>query len=640
MKKQYSGKQARPETPLWASASTWMLNLLFKRLILVLACMFCIGVGMALSSMNHLSHNLIETHALQNATLSARAINQSRIFYSEEVVDRLRSVEGLTITHNYQKKDKAIPIPATYTIEIGSQLTAESPGSLFRLYSDYPFPSRQAEGGARDVFEQEALDYLKQHPEQTFFRIENYQGQTAFRYAEAVTMEQSCVSCHNTHPESPKTDWKVGEVRGILEIAQPLNPFMIQIDRGLQGTFVMLGGLSALGISGLTLVIGKLRRTAKELEQRVRERTADLAIANQDLEKRNALISQVFGRYLNSEVVANLLEKPGALKLGGDRKAITILSSDLRGFTALAERLSPEEVVQILNLYLKHMSEVISSYHGTIDKFMGDGILVLFGAPTPRVDDAERAVACAVAMQLAMVPVNQKMMQWGHQPLEMGIGINTGDVVVGNIGSEQRADYSAVGSQVNLTYRIESYTTGGQILISASTLQSVETIVRIDGQQQVKPKGVAQDIIIYQVGGIGGSYNLFLPDATEVLLSLSDAIALRYTLLDGKHVGEHVCYGSLIQLSDRGAKICSNQNCQDSLPSGLSNIKLNLLNEIENAAGNEGIADYSDDIYAKVTAIQSVAASFEIRFTSQPPAVRSRLSTLYRSLAIANSGSP
>ncbi|MHC5824709.1 MAG: adenylate/guanylate cyclase domain-containing protein, partial [Nostoc sp.] len=230
--------------------------------------------------------------------------------------------------------------------------------------------------------------------------------------------------------------------------------------------FAMLGGMSVLGLSGLTLVVGKLRENGRNLEHRIRERTTDLAETNTELEKRNQLIRQVFGRYLSDTVVANLLESPERLKLGGERRKITILTSDLRGFTALSERFAPEEVIHILNLYLEYMADLINHYQGTIDEFMGDGILVLFGAPIGKEDDALRAVTCACAMQLAMVGVNEKMKTLGWPLLEMGIGINTGEVIVGNIGSEKRTKYGIVGSQVNLTYRIESYTSGGQILIS------------------------------------------------------------------------------------------------------------------------------------------------------------------------------
>ena len=124
-------------------------------------------------------------------------------------------------------------------------------------------------------------------------------------------------------------------------------------------------------------------------------------------------IRNTFGRYLSDEIVTTLLESPEGLKLGGERRKVTLLTSDLRGFTATSERLIPEKVVKILNFYLGYMADVITNYQGTIDEFMGDGILVLFGAPTLREDDAQRAVACSVAMQLAMKPVNKQMKKMG-----------------------------------------------------------------------------------------------------------------------------------------------------------------------------------------------------------------------------------
>lgn len=600
-------------------------NFIFKRIILVLTILFCLGVGIALSSMSRLSSNLIASQALQNASLSAKAINEARVLYSSEVANRARTVDGIVVTHDYRNQKGAIPNPATYTIELSSRISSKETGSMARLYSDYPFPHRQKDGGPRDNFEREALRYLSKNPTEKFFRKEKLQGRPSFRYAEAVVMEQSCVDCHNTHPDSPKTDWKVGDVRGILEIIQPIDGLIKQARSRMRETFITLGGISLLSLSGLTLVIGRLRHAAKELEIRVRERTSDLHLANLDLEKRNQLIGQIFGRYLSAEVVAKLLEKPETFKIGGDRKTITILTSDLRGFTALSEHLPPEEVVRILNLYLEYMSEIISQYQGTIDKFMGDGILVLFGAPNTRADDTERAVACAVAMQLAIAEVNQKIKEWGYQPLQMGVGINTGDVVVGNIGSEKRTDYSVVGSHVNLAYRIESYTIGGQIFISESTFEKVKSIVRVDCQKQVKAKGVAEAIPIYQVGGIGGQYNLFLPREEEVFLPLAEAIPLKYTILEGKHIGEDVFSGSLTKLSAKGALVCCQQKRIDDLPPELSNIKLNLF--------CEGRAEPNEDIYAKVSLTETEQNCFYIRFTAQPPDIEARLNALYESIS-------
>jgi adenylate cyclase len=332
-------------------------------------------------------------------------------------------------------------------------------------------------------------------------------------------------------------------------------------------------------------------------------------------------IRKTFGRYLTDEVVANLLEHPEGLKLGGERRKITILTSDLRGFTALSERLSPEEVIKVLNLYLGCMADVITQYQGTIDEFMGDGILVLFGAPTAREDDAQRAIACGIAMQLAMDSVNEKIKQLDLPHLEMGIGINTGDVVVGNIGSEKRSKYGVVGSQVNLTYRIESYTVGGQVLISELTLKEAGSIVKVEGQKEVYTKGVKKPVTIYDVVGIGGEYNLFLKQQEEEFFPLDAVIPIQYAILDGKHVSAVMLKGNLVKLSAKGAEVRS----QSSIVA-LSNIKFNLLNQNTPDSASE-------DIYAKVIERDTDNGNFCIHFTSLPPDIESMLNNLYKSSA-------
>jgi len=335
-------------------------------------------------------------------------------------------------------------------------------------------------------------------------------------------------------------------------------------------------------------------------------------------------LRKTFGRYLTDEVVANLLESPKGLKIGGENRKITILTSDLRGFTAISERLQPQDVVKILNLYLETMAEVICQYQGTIDEYIGDGILVLFGAPTLRDNDSARAVACAVAMQLAILCVNKKLELLGFPNLQMGIGINTGEVVVGNIGSEKRCKYTAIGSPVNLTFRIESYTVGGQILISESTLQEVESIVRIEGQKEVKPKGVKQPFLIYEVAGIAGEYNLFLPREEEIFFPLPKEICLQfhYTLLDGKHIGNSLFKGSLIKISAQGAEVRANPENKFAVPEPLSNIKLTLL-------GFNNSSQFTEDVYAKVLEKSEENGSFFIHFTAKPPDVETMLKALY-----------
>ncbi|MGI0480467.1 CHASE2 domain-containing protein [Geminocystis sp. CENA526] len=321
-------------------------------------------------------------------------------------------------------------------------------------------------------------------------------------------------------------------------------------------------------------------------------------------------IRQTFGRYLSQEIVNTLLETPEGVKLGGERRSITILTSDLRGFTAISEQLPPEEVVKILNYYLGFMANIITEYQGTIDEFMGDGILVLFGAPVVRNDDADRAIACGLAMQLAMEEVNKQMKIWGYSPLKMGIGINTGEVVVGNMGSEKRTKYGIVGSEVNLTYRIESYTKGRDILISEKTLNIVRSKLEIAEEKKVSPKGVKEPISIYKIIGIEGKFNLTLPEIEETIIPLKEVIEIRYCLLNEKDVSQVYYLGNIekiiIKDIEKGAEI--SLVIPDSfLPNPLDNLKLNLVN-----------SHYGEDIYGKVISQNLEEKKFKIYFTHLP----------------------
>lgn len=328
----------------------------------------------------------------------------------------------------------------------------------------------------------------------------------------------------------------------------------------------------------------------------------------QQLELRNRFIQETFGRYLTDEVVANLLETPERLQLGGEKRKVTMLMSDLRGFTPLSERLAPEQVVALLNRYLGTMIEVIVRYQGTINDFLGDAILVIFGAPFWREDDAQRAVACAVAMQLAMSSVNEQNRREGLPEVEMGIGVNTGEVVVGNIGSHQRTKYDVVGSHVNLTFRIESYAVGGQILISEATLTDAGPTVRIYESMEVEVKGFEKSLILYDLWGIGEKYNLFLPERREdALLHLQEEIPVQYTVLTENCLGRTVFMGRLVKLSARGGEVRSD------LPvAPLSNIKMRLTS----MHGEEVLGD----LYGKVVGEPSDGSTgFSVRFTSISP---------------------
>jgi len=347
--------------------------------------------------------------------------------------------------------------------------------------------------------------------------------------------------------------------------------------------------------------------------------TGSAIAVTQYIARSAAEMRRTFGRYVTDEVVSNLLETPSGLKLGGERKKVTVLMSDLRGFSAISERLPPEQVVAILNVYLGAMADVINHYNGTINEFIGDGIFVMFGAPVSREDDSQRAIACAIAMQLAMKPVNEHNQQMNLPIIEMGIGIHTGEVVAGNVGSQKRAKYSVVGSHVNLTSRIESYTVGGQILISEETFKDANIDLRIDGQLRVEPKGIKAPITIYDIGGIGDQHNLYLPKCDENMVQLTQEIPLEFTILEGKHAVGTIFQGELVTLSEHGGELRS-----PNLLEPLTNLKMRLLNAPEIAPGD-------GDIYAKVLKkAPDDENHFLIRFTAIPPKVTAILDTLHK----------
>jgi class 3 adenylate cyclase len=327
------------------------------------------------------------------------------------------------------------------------------------------------------------------------------------------------------------------------------------------------------------------------------------------LELRNRFIRETFGRYLSDEVVTSLLDSPTGLQLGGEKRNVTMMMADLRGFTSLSERIPPERVVAILNRYLAAMVKIIKEYQGTIDEFIGDAIFVLFGAPIWQEDDAERAVACAVAMQVAMASINEQNRQEGLPEVEMGIGVHTGQVVVGNIGSPERMKYGVVGSHVNLTSRIQSYTVGGQVLVSEATRQAVGPILRIERELEIKAKGFEQPIRLSEVRGLDGGYNLHLPWADDTLVALSQELPVRYAVVEGDHLSGVIYKGSLVRLSAKRAEA----RLAQPVPL-LTNLNIHLV-------GSTG-EEIPGIVYGKVVEkLPEGTAAFSVRFTSMSPGI-------------------
>lgn len=352
-----------------------------------------------------------------------------------------------------------------------------------------------------------------------------------------------------------------------------------------------------------------LEITIKKTVQAVRQlqESARLQKEKSELEKRNQFIRATFGRYVSDEIVEILLASPEALRLGGEKREITVMMSDLRGFTSLSERLVPEQVIALLNRYFEAMIDIILQYGGTINEFIGDAMLVIFGAPIKRADDAQRAVACALAMQLAMPALNQKNKDDGLPAIEMGIGLSTGEAVAGNIGSLKRSKYGIVGRYVNLASRIESYTIGHQILVSEETLAAAGPAVHVSEEIKMEAKGFKSPVALYEVRGIAGEYNLFLPETSSALIALARALPVHCTVLDGKHAGAMSFTANFVSLSQRGGEM----QTMHPLPLPAS-IKMRL----SDMNGKE----IPSDIYGKVLArSRGSRADYHVHFTAVPP---------------------
>ena len=290
-----------------------------------------------------------------------------------------------------------------------------------------------------------------------------------------------------------------------------------------------------------------------EIREIVATRKEMLATLFKVSEERLRLVNFVrdmFGRYLSKKVVDNILESPEGHKIGGRRKTVTILMSDIRGFTSLSETMDPEVMVQLLNRYLGRMSKIILKYDGIIDEIMGDSILAVFGVPEKQETDPARAVACAIAMQNALDDLNGELTHEGHPLLEMGIGINTGSVVVGNIGSEVRMKYAVVGSAVNTAARIESNTVGGQILLGESTYDLIKETVTCDAPQAFMMKGIKRPLVAYAVKRIGPPFNLELKLRETPEAGVNMNLPFRCWKVEHKKIGDSAVSGETVMVGE------------------------------------------------------------------------------------------
>ncbi len=361
-----------------------------------------------------------------------------------------------------------------------------------------------------------------------------------------------------------------------------------------------------------------LREMNENLETLVVERTAEVVTQNrriqaqlesieqqrEELELRNEFIQSIFGRYVTDDVMATLLENPEGLKFGGERRQISMLISDIRGFTSITERLTPERVVAMLNNYLGKMIDIVMRFQGTVIEFLGDGIMVVFGAPKRMQHHSASAIACALSMQQAMIEVNEENKRSGFPEMQMGIGINTGEVVVGNIGSDKRAKYGVVGLAVNLASRLESLAVGEQVLISESTKASCTCDLEIVSEFTARLKGVEEPVPIYDISGISGPFNIQAPRRETNMQDIPRGLHVSLWCLEGNSVMPEKLDASIIQISSMSASLV----CEEPLEL-LSNVKLEWKYSKQH--------DILAEVYGKVLGMKG--GCYHIRFTSVSP---------------------
>jgi adenylate cyclase len=206
-----------------------------------------------------------------------------------------------------------------------------------------------------------------------------------------------------------------------------------------------------------------------------------------------------YSRFLPEYVVKQMLEHPDSFKLGGVNQTVTVLFADIRGFTRLSENAEPQKVVHLLNKYFSAMTEIIFAHGGTLDKYIGDGLMALFGAPTATPEDASNALNAAVAMQRRIISINEELREEGYSEIGVGVGLHTGEATVGYIGSERRSEYTAIGDSVNLASRLESNAQGGQILISEATATAAHRRYKLVAREPITVKNRTQPVPLFEV---------------------------------------------------------------------------------------------------------------------------------------------
>jgi class 3 adenylate cyclase len=435
--------------------------------------------------MRSLSENILRRQADE----IGRIINDMRNFYATDVIGRVLAQHEAVPTSNYRNVPGGIPIPATLSIELGKLITSRNEAVKYRFVSDLPFKGRESHN--LDAFEGGALAALRQDPKTPVVQVSGSIFDSRIRMAGPVMMGAACVACHNSHPDSPKQDWKVGDVRGIQEISveQPIATNLLSFK------YLLIYFALAAAV-GLTFIAVQRRQQAT-----IAGANRELTVANDFL----ASISMKIAKYLSPQIYKSIFSGQRDVAIATERKKLTIFFSDIKDFTATAERLQPEDLTALLNEYLTAMSTIALKYGATVDKFIGDAVLAFFGDPETKgvAEDARECLLMAVAMQRRIAQLNAEWRKRGiEQPFRVRMGINTGFCNVGNFGSDDRMDYTIIGAEANLAARLQSIAEPGGIVLSYETYALVRDMVRAQPIEPIAMKGISRKVVPYVVEGL------------------------------------------------------------------------------------------------------------------------------------------
>jgi len=452
------------------------LNVLHRYPVSSISLLFTTGMVIIFFSVIYLSDKINKKLAIEYVEAYIIALEAAQTMYSSKIVAPLKSI-GITPSINYHKEKTHIPLPSKFSIELAKAMTNPKEGITTKIYSDYPFLIRKDEK-IIDNYGNMALNTFRLAKDKTqpFIRFEKINNRTLMRYSKAIVMKQSCVNCHNTHPASPKKDWKIGNVRGVREVVFPLNAthhiayseWSVFIAIILSITIFILGILF-LAVNALRNSISLLSKTNKAY---------------------NRFVPHEFLSYLKKDSIIDVNLSDSV------EKKMTVLFSDIRGFTKMCEKMTPEENFIFVNSYYSMLGPVVRQNNGFIDKYIGDAIMALF-------DNADHAVCATIEMLTTLKIYNEKRLKKKQQVINIGVGLHSGFLRLGTVGEENRMDGTVISDTVNVSSRIEGLTRlyGIEILITETVFQNLKTPHQffIRPLDRVQVKGREIPIYIYEV---------------------------------------------------------------------------------------------------------------------------------------------